>query len=65
MKISELLKNFFVKIFGGDRVDYVSGTEALPLPYSPDEEQELLSEMMEGNDEAGQNLIEHNLRLVV
>ena len=64
-EISELLKNFFVKIFGGDRVDYVSGTEALPLPYSPDEEQELLSEMMEGNDEAGQNLIEHNLRLVV
>ncbi|MBP5307673.1 MAG: RNA polymerase sporulation sigma factor SigE [Clostridia bacterium] len=65
MKLYELLKNFFRKIFGENRIDYVSGSEALPLPYTPDEERELLAEMMEGNDAAGQNLIEHNLRLVV
>ena len=66
MKLKDLLNKVLAKYFSGEnRVDYVCGSEALPLPYSADEEQKLLSEMINGNDRAGQDLIEHNLRLVV
>jgi len=63
--LKELIKKILAKFFISGRVDYISGTEALPLPFSADEEQELLSKMSEGNAEASQSLIEHNLRLVV
>lgn len=65
MKINEFLKKIMRSIFYSGRVDYVCGTEALPMPFSPDEENELLLEMVSGNENAGQELIEHNLRLVV
>lgn len=65
MKIVELVKKIMDKLFPSGRVDYVCGSEALPMPFSPDEEHELLTEMVGGNDLAGQTLIEHNLRLVV
>ncbi len=65
MKVSQLLSSILNKFFGGNRVDYICGTEALPMPYSSDEEQEQLFQMMQGNTNAGQALIEHNLRLVV
>ena len=62
--------NFLVKvikkIFGCevDYVHYLSGAEALPQPYTPDEEQRLLS-MIDDDESVRNNLIEHNLRLVV
>ena len=51
-------------------VDYVCGDgEALPLPFSPEEEQKTLTTMAEGEDaereEAKSQLIQRNLRLVV
>ena len=51
-------------------VDYVCGDgEALPLPFSPEEEQKTLTKMAEGEDaereEAKSQLIQRNLRLVV
>jgi RNA polymerase sporulation-specific sigma factor len=46
-------------------VDYVTGTEALPLPFSAEEERDLVVQYEGGNEMAGQQLIEHNLRLVV
>ena len=65
MNFGEIFVKVIGKIFPADRLDYISGTEALPMPYSADEEQVLLNSMIEGNDKAGQDLIEHNLRLVV
>lgn len=65
MRILELFNKIIARFFGENRVDYVTGAEALPLPYSPDEEQVQLASLMQGNELAGQNLIEHNLRLVV
>ena len=62
--------NFLVKvikkIFGCevDYVHYLSGAEALPQPYTPDEEQRLLS-MIDDDESVRNDLIEHNLRLVV
>jgi RNA polymerase sporulation-specific sigma factor len=51
-------------------VDYVCGDgEALPLPFSPEEEQKTLTKMAEGEEvereEAKSQLIQRNLRLVV
>ena len=64
MKILDFIK----RLFGLNKpcgADYICGSEALPMPYSVDEEQKLLSALEGGDESAGQSLIEHNLRLVV
>lgn len=43
----------------------MTGTDALPIPYTPDEEQEKISLLARGEEKVRQDLIEHNLRLVV
>ena len=43
---------------------YINGPETLPPPLSKEEENKII-EQLEGNEEARQTLIEHNLRLVV
>lgn len=42
MKFIEVLRSFLRRIDAEDAVDYVCGTEALPLPFSPTEEREML-----------------------
>ena len=45
---------------------YIGGTEVLPAPLSPEQEQEFLGMLgKEGEAKAKSQLIEHNLRLVV
>lgn len=44
---------------------YIGGNEALPAPYSPEEEAEKLSRLKGGDEQIKNDLIEHNLRLVV
>lgn len=44
---------------------YISGRQSFPKPLSPKEERETLQLMSEGDDEARQKLIEHNMRLIV
>ena len=44
---------------------YIGGTDVLPPPLKGKEEQETLEAMEQGNEDAKQCLIEHNLRLVV
>lgn len=46
-------------------VYYINGTDALPAPLSVEEEREMLIQAGEGSDEARDQLITHNLRLVV
>ena len=69
MKFIEVLRSFLRKIDAEETVDYVCGTEALPLPFSPQEEREMLDRLERGEkDEADTikgELIKHNLRLVV
>ena len=43
---------------------YVSGSAAFPKPLSPEEEAEYLKKFAEGDVDAKNILIEHNLRLV-
>lgn len=61
--IKKLIKRIF---FGeGNFVHYVTGSEALPSPYTPDEEREKIILLSEGDEKIKSDLIEHNLRLVV
>ena len=46
-------------------VHYVSGAQSLPPPLTPEEEKQLLARMMAGDAAARDELITHNLRLVV
>ena len=61
----EKIKNFFRSILGLNTLDYICGTEALPLPLSSEEEKRQLELMEQGDEEAKAQLVEHNLRLVV
>ena len=68
MKFIEVLRSFLRKIDAEETVDYVCGTEALPLPFSPQEEREMLDRLERGEKEEADKikgeLIKHNLRLV-
>ena len=53
-------------ILTGERgIFYIGGSDVLPPPLKGKEEQETLEAMEQGNEDAKQCLIEHNLRLVV
>lgn len=61
----EKIKNFIRSVLGRNTLDYICGTEALPLPLSSEEERDKLSLLEKGDGEAKAELVEHNLRLVV
>lgn len=61
----EKIKNFLRSILGLNTLDYICGTEALPLPLTSEEEKQQLELMEQGDEEAKAQLVEHNLRLVV
>lgn len=65
MKLINLLKKYLKMFFSEDNNAYLIGSgEALPEPYSKEEEQAILEKLEEG-EEVKNDLIEHNLRLVV
>ena len=65
-KILSSLKEFLQKMSISDNVmDYICGSEALPLPFSPEEESDMLGKLSLGDEEVKSKLVEHNLRLVV
>lgn len=45
-------------------VSYITNTNVFPKPLNPQEEQDLLERMVEGDEKARHTLIERNLRLV-
>lgn len=49
----------------GQAVFYIGGSDVLPPPLKPEQEQQMLAGLTQGDDAAKQCLIEHNLRLVV
>lgn len=61
----EKIKNILAKIFGANTLDYICGTEALPMPFSQEEESDKISKLENGDERAKSELVEHNLRLVV
>ena len=65
-KLYEILKKYFDR----DKIEkfscfYINGSQTLPPPLNPLEEEETLRKLMLENEEAKQILVERNLRLVV
>ena len=60
-----ILKAKLFKNLGLNTVYYINSPQPLPPPLSKDEEEKLTEESDNGNRDARDKLIEHNLRLVV
>ncbi len=74
MNILEILKHNFNNIylkyiqkidFSGEDIFYIAGSQTLPPPLEPQEEEELLKKLANKEMDARQTLVERNLRLVV
>ncbi len=63
MKLLTLLKKIFSLLKGDNSFLYIGGAEALPAPLTMERERELLETI--SLEKSKQELIEHNLRLVV
>ena len=68
MNILEILKSKLLDLgFGNkdDQIFYIAGSQNLPEPLSPEEEEKALEKLSKKDIEGRQILVEHNLRLVV
>lgn len=59
----ELLKK--LGLFRDQGIFYIGGSDVLPPPLKGDQEQDALQRLERGDEKAKQQLVEHNLRLVV
>ena len=64
-QVRSFLEKMFCTLFGGRGVHYINGPEILPPPLSRKEEEMIFLRLSEHDEEAKQQLIVHNLRLVV
>ena len=66
-----MLKRLLAKIlsalnlYSENRIDFIGGGEALPAPLDAEEEKQLIRRLAENDEQAKNELIERNLRLVV
>ena len=74
MNILQILKNsintIYIKYIGNEEIDnmpiyYIGGSQTLPPPLSPEEEEEILAKLSNGDESVRKTLVERNLRLVV
>ncbi len=61
-KIKRAIKNLFAP---KGHLYYVGNGESLPMPYTEEEENERIVKLSEGDEKIKNELIEHNLRLVI
>ena len=52
-------------LWAPEKIFYIGGSDVLPAPLKQEEEQQCISALDCGSEDAKQTLIEHNLRLVV
>ena len=74
MNFLQLLKNsistLYVKYIGDDEIEnlpiyYIGGSQTLPPPLEPNEEEEILEKLSNGDESVRKILVERKLRLVV
>ena len=65
MKIIEKIKKLLLRLKQENPVHYVNGPETLPPPLSKEEENIIFKKIEDGDDKVRDELIVHNLRLVV
>jgi len=58
------LERFLLCLLQPDKVMYIGGSDTLPVPLDKEEETKLIERLGDGDQEARNLLIEHNLRLV-
>lgn len=63
--ILKWIMRLFARLWKRRAVYYIGGSEVLPPPLSPEEEQATVEACQAGDEQARNKLIEHNLRLVV
>lgn len=61
----EKIKKLILKLFRKQKCYYINGPETLPPPLSKKEEEQILQELRNGIEDNREQLIIHNLRLVV
>ena len=64
-RIIKAMLRLFMKFITKDEVYYINGPQTLPPPLSAKEESEIIAKISEGDENAREPLIVHNLRLVV
>ena len=64
MRLLQLIRKFFARLFAKKEVFYINGPETLPPPLDPEMEAEIIAQL-ENDPQKASILIEHNLRLVV
>ena len=62
---SEIINAIIIKLFNSNFCHYINGPETLPPPLTKEEEQRVLQAITDGDESARDELITHNLRLVV
>ncbi len=74
MNILKMLKDsistLYIKYIGDDEIEnlpiyYIGGSQTLPPPLDPKEEEEILEKLANGDESVRKTLVERNLRLVV
>ena len=74
MNLLQLLKNsanvIYAKCIKEDAIEqlpifYIGGSQTLPPPLTPEEEEQAIQKLAQGDEESRQLLVERNLRLVV
>lgn len=63
--IINFIKRATIKFFGKSEFYYINGSETLPPPLTNDEEKDIMLKISNGDEKLRQQLIIHNLRLVV
>ncbi len=63
-RLLQLVKQLWQR-FAANDIHYINGSDTLPAPLSSEEELRVCAALEEGDPQARQTLIEHNLRLVV
>lgn len=65
MNIIQILRKIRLFFNFDDEVFYINGSETLPPPLTKSEEAEIMQRITDGDNSAREELITHNLRLVV
>ena len=65
MDIMQILRKIRLFFNFDDEVMYINGSETLPPPLTKAEEASIMQKIVDGDDNAREELITHNLRLVV
>lgn len=65
LKLRMKILRIFIKSKLGNEINYINGPEVLPPPLSAEEEHDIIEKYAMGDDSVKEELIVHNLRLVV